>query len=201
MNEFMKLNKIVIWVTVLGLAGLGSYWLWAKTSAPQPGIKVADQGREHVPLDSPFDYNSNPPTSGPHNAEWIKPGIYKEPEHDQKLIHSLEHGYIIISYNCDWPGASSLVKTVWAQEASESAEIDLSKWEQDPRCQDLVSQLETIYREIGLKRIILVARPNLDARIALTAWARIDKFDEVDKGRIERFAKAYHNKGPEQTME
>jgi hypothetical protein len=32
---------------------------------------------------------------------WVKPGIYTEPQHDGELIHSLEHGYVIISYNCN----------------------------------------------------------------------------------------------------
>ena len=51
------------------------------------------------------------------------------------------------------------------------------------------------------KRLILVPRPSLDTKMALTAWVRIDKMDDVDESRILRFIRAYHNKGPERTME
>jgi hypothetical protein len=40
----------------------------------------------------------------------------------------------------------------------------------------------------------------LDRKIALTAWGKIDKFDEFDEGRITKFIKAHigidhHTKG------
>jgi hypothetical protein len=41
----------------------------------------------------------------------------------------------------------------------------------------------------------------LDTAIALTAWRRIDKLNNVDKERIEAFIKTFHNKGPEKTVE
>lgn len=67
---------------------------------PPPGQLIPDQGREHVSQEAiaSFAYNSNPPTSGPHDPDWIKAGIYKEPQNEGKLIHSLEHGYVIIYY-------------------------------------------------------------------------------------------------------
>jgi len=37
-------------------------------------------------------------TSGPHYAEWTRAGIYNRAPEDGNLVHSLEHGYVIISY-------------------------------------------------------------------------------------------------------
>lgn len=57
-------------------------------------------------------------------------------------------------------------------------------------CQDLVKQLEGIvasYRD----RLVLAPRKDMDARIALTAWGRIDKLQEFDEGRIRKFINAY----------
>jgi hypothetical protein len=57
-------------------------------------------------------------------------------------------------------------------------------------CSDLVAGLEGIvegYRE----GVILAPYPDMDTRIALTAWQRIDQFEEFDEGRIERFIRAY----------
>ncbi len=76
-------------------------WWVVSSGGNLPGEAVADQGREHwdhAKLDE-LKYNSNPPVSGPHDADWIRPGIYGEPQDKYKLIHSLEHGYVIVHYN------------------------------------------------------------------------------------------------------
>ena len=39
------------------------------------------------------------------------------------------------------------------------------------------------------------------SQIALTAWTKLDTFDEPDEDRITAFVKAYRDKGPEKTME
>ena len=47
------------------------------------------------------DYNSNPPTSGPHWPQWSQNGIVDNSEADERYIHNLEHGYVWISYKSD----------------------------------------------------------------------------------------------------
>lgn len=63
------------------------------------GEEFAIIGRDHVAEGTSItDYNSNPPTSGPHwprPAEW---GFYDEQLADEQLVHNLEHGGIWISY-------------------------------------------------------------------------------------------------------
>ncbi len=57
-------------------------------------------------------------------------------------------------------------------------------------CPDLVAQLRAVverYRE----GVILEPYPEMEARIALTAWQRIDQFDQFDEERIVRFIRAY----------
>jgi hypothetical protein len=39
--------------------------------------------------------------------------------------------------------------------------------------------------------VILAPYPNLETRIALTAWGRIDTFEDFDEQRIVRFIDAY----------
>ena len=59
-------------------------------------------------------------------------------------------------------------------------------------CQDcpaLVKQLTTIAERYD--RISLAPYTGLDRKIALTAWGRIDKFDEFDEARIVTFIKAH----------
>lgn len=59
-------------------------------------------GRQHVTKRNPsFDYNSSPPTSGPHYPEPAIWNVYTEPIEQILLIHNLEHGGIAIQYGED----------------------------------------------------------------------------------------------------
>ncbi len=60
-----------------------------------------DEGSNHVEKTlKASDYKTNPPTSGDHNATPAQDGVYapdNEPE-IQNLVHTLEHGRIILMY-------------------------------------------------------------------------------------------------------
>lgn len=204
----------LIWLLVIGLLVIVGWWVWAQVSKPLLGEAVEDLGRQHVPDGTLVEYNSNPPTSGNHYADWTRAGVYTNPISDGHLVHSLEHGYVILSYNCTRefsifnlqfskayaheeelaPEASPS-----AQEATESASLT-GVWESQ-ECKDLVAQLTSVSEKKGKKKLIVIPRPNLDAKIALTAWGRIDKFSGFDEARIIAFIDAYRDKGPEKTME
>jgi hypothetical protein len=60
------------------------------------------QGREHAEeLASDFEFNSFPPTSGPHSARPAIYGAYDRPVPELKLVHNLEHGAIVVQYGPD----------------------------------------------------------------------------------------------------
>lgn len=77
-----------------------SFWLFKAVTKPLPGVELSDLGKDHVTDIFGVKYNSNPPTSGSHFPIWAKPGIYDRLISDGYLIHSLEHGYVILSYDC-----------------------------------------------------------------------------------------------------
>jgi len=56
-------------------------------------------------------------------------------------------------------------------------------------CAELVEKLTAISRRYD--RTVLAPYPGMDRRIALTAWRRLDKFDEFDEPRIVRFINAH----------
>lgn len=165
------MKKLIIWLAVLGLMVVGGYKLVKSVTAERPGQAVADLGRDHVSVGTSVEYNSNPPTSGPHYSQWTKRGVYDGPVEDGYLIHSLEHGYVIISYRCEG------------------------------ECQQLKNSLKGFYEQHKQKRLIVVSRPSLDVPIALTAWNRILKLQEWDESQVEAFVRAFENRGPEKTME
>lgn len=78
----------------------------AEPPAAEPATPVAceeetfgDQGAEHhETLPEGFEYNSFPPTSGPHNPQWAIWNIYTESIEQLYLVHNLEHGGIVAQY-------------------------------------------------------------------------------------------------------
>lgn len=138
-------------------------------SAVLPGKRISDLGREHFPVGTPITYNSNPPTSGahyPYPAGW---GIYKNPPADEFLVHNLEHGGVIISYNPN---------RIKGQE---------------------LQQLRAQTRSLSKinPRIILTPRSNLDKAITLTAWTYLQKLDRYDPAAVKAFYNAHIARGPE----
>jgi hypothetical protein len=57
-------------------------------------------------------------------------------------------------------------------------------------CPDLAAGLRAIVDRYP-EQVLLAPYPGMKHRIALTAWTRIDAFDDLDEGRIVRFIKAY----------
>jgi len=179
---------------------------------------LKELGRNHITDIAGQQYNSNPPTSGSHFPLWAKRGVYATPLSDGYLIHSLEHGYIIISYNCGQKGSAeyqalSKGQPLTKMEGDEKStslrpltpdnlpkeQVKLPSEFASAECQALVSELSQFLETY--QRVIVIPRPNQDSRIALTAWGKIDKMESVEPSRVNAFIASYHNKGPEQTAE
>ena len=67
-------------------------------------VEIADS-REHFPDNFeisqivPDGYLTTPPTSGRHWGQWVSCGFYTQPVPDERIVHNMEHGNIIVSYN------------------------------------------------------------------------------------------------------
>ena len=57
-------------------------------------------------------------------------------------------------------------------------------------CPELAEKLASIVKRYD-HGVILAPYPGMKGKIAVTAWTRIDTFDELDEARIVRFIKAY----------
>jgi hypothetical protein len=205
----MKLSSktiIIIALSILVLAGIG-FWVFREFTKPLPGQSVTDLGRGHVKIGTYVEYNSNPPTSGSHYEDWTRGGVYDSPKDDRNLVHSEEHGYIIVSYNCDFgqSNLSEISTTGKIELATDSAHLSENFKSED--CKTLVSQLTQIYNEEGKNKIIVVPRPILDSKLALTTWGRNDKWNpqipltQEDISRVKHFIEVLRDHGPEKTME
>ena len=142
--------------------------------AGAPGERIPIQGADHIARGQAHAaYNSDPPTSGPHYVDTLDAGFYDTPQLDEMLVHNLEHGHIVISYDC-----SRLVD-----------------------CETTKQQLRDIFNDYDGWKVTIVPRQNRNAAIALTAWGWLDKMDSFNEDRIRKFIDAWRDKGPERTME
>ena len=132
-------------------------------------VKVEYQGVDHViPGEEHDRYNSAPATSGWHFGAPVAParwGIHTIPLPDEVLVHNLEHGYVNVHYNCP-DGCDALVAQL--------------------------SEVVDIATDVGAK-VLMSPYPDMDTRIALTAWTVIDKFDDFDDVRIIAFIMAHES--------
>ena len=71
-----------------------------RQAAGSEGVKTfAEAGRTHIDAgQQPGNWNSNPPTSGDHLANWLQPGVYDGEQDPRAMVHSLEHGYVLLLY-------------------------------------------------------------------------------------------------------
>ncbi|MDI3284958.1 DUF3105 domain-containing protein [Polyangium sp. 15x6] len=130
----------------------------------------------HVPVCSPVVYATNPPTSGPHYPSWAAFKWYDAPVPRGFLVHSMEHGAVVISYHCEG-GCESELATLAAFLDARPA---------DPLC---VAPLKA--------RIIVVPDPELDVRFAAAAWGGLLRADCLDTAALGAFLDTYYAKGPE----
>lgn len=86
---------------------IGGYLLVSRQDAhdnkPFLGSEVAVTGREHLPVGTNIKYNSNPPAAGPHYDEPSHAGYYDKAPADGHLVHSLEHGAVILWFDPTQP--------------------------------------------------------------------------------------------------
>jgi len=68
---------------------------------PLVGQEVQIESRNHVPEGTSIQYNTNPPAGGPHYPVTAHAGVYDKAPADGYLVHSLEHGTVILWYRED----------------------------------------------------------------------------------------------------
>lgn len=72
-----------------------------------PGIPQPFEGDRHIRYEgAPHEaYRTTPPTSGPHSARVVIPGIYRKPVPEELQVHVLEHGHVLLQYGPEVPEA------------------------------------------------------------------------------------------------
>jgi hypothetical protein len=100
-------------VVLAAVAGVAAFFLLrgGDSKSESVALAVRDAGGtyqtfkgigyfEHIPnpAATPKEWNSFPPTSGPHYGQWVIWGEYDTPLQLARAVHNLEHGGIVMYY-------------------------------------------------------------------------------------------------------
>lgn len=151
-------------LAVVIVGGLAALLLWG-LFAPEPGEYVASQGNAHITETQMGQFTYN--TYPPTSGPHLG-SLARWGVHDEPIPNELQ------VHNLEDGG-------VFVQ------------YDCPDGCPDLVSALAGIVGRYD-EGVILAPYPDMETRIALTAWQRIDQFDVLDGDRIDRFIRAYRGK-------
>ena len=150
-------------------AALVGYWAY-RAAADLPGVKFPDLGNAHIQLATePHVPYNSEPPTSGPHLPYIAPWGI----HTEPIVKELQ------VHNLEDGGV-------------------MVQYHCATPCPDLVTKLAEIVGRYGTQ-VILAPYPGMRTRIALTAWTRLDAFDDFDAARIVRFIRAYrgidHHKG------
>jgi Protein of unknown function (DUF3105) len=132
----------------------------------------------HVELCTEVAYSTNPPSGGDHYAIWAAFQTYDYPVPAGFLVHDLEHGAVVFSYNCP-EGCDDEVAEVQAFIDNQPV---------DPLCASFTAP----------RRVLLVPDPELPSRWAASAWGFALTASCFQSGEFGAFYTAHYGRGPEQ---
>jgi hypothetical protein len=140
------------------------------------GVEVAmprDEGADHLAVCSATHYASQPPSSGPHYPVWPIFRVYQQPVPWGFLVHGLEHGAVVIAYNCP-AGCPQDVAAIQAMVDATPAKSGCSR-----------------------PPIIVTPDPTLPVPFAASAWGYTLRAQCFDRDRFFTFVTRRANHGPE----
>ena len=127
------------------------------------GVAYSETGRsEDIEPGQPHpEYSTFPPTSGYHHPFWARWGIHDGAVADETQIHNLEHGGIVIQYSIE--------------------------------DEQIITDIEDFAKGQPLYPACLLVAPypQMDYRIALTAWGVMLTMDQYDEEEMQSFLDAY----------
>ena len=179
-KKWLNQNRLMMSSAGVLLLVIGCFiYLGSRTQAGIIGEQTfASLGNTHIQYGerAPLNFNSSPPSSGPHYSNIASWDIYEDPIRYEQLNHNLEDGGVVIYYQCE------------------------------EACPELVAQLsESVqpYLDDGRRVVMAPNQPgwtvgdirplheDMGARIALTAWTKVLKLDEYDAEIIDDFIRRY----------
>jgi len=124
-------------------------------------------GRGHLAPGETITYPDRFPTSGAHDPVWVDPGVYDTVQPATRLVHSVEHGMIVVYYDKPTPEAKALLES-WAG-------LYQGPW----------------------SGIVLAPAAGIGEAVVLTAWNKTLRLDPFEAAAAAAFIDRFRGRGPE----
>lgn len=134
----------------------------------------------HVPIGTVIEWDSNPPSSGPHFPIWAAYQAYTSPVPRGYYVHNEEHGAIVLLYQCDDAGCPDVAAAL--QSVSDAIP-------DDPLCAAAGQGVRV--------RTVITPDPLIDVPVAAAAWGWVYRAQCVDLPTLTAFAMQHYAQGPE----
>jgi hypothetical protein len=167
--ERRRLPFPVIPVVALAIALVGGFFFIRSLELGSPGERFAVTGvGDHRAEGTPIQYSTIPPAGGPHWPSVQPWGYAPQPVPDERAVHNLEHGGIVVSFNL-------------------ISQADL----------DRLRGLLTSYPRDRFGQVKLLIRP-YDAvpagTFVMAAWGWKQSFTSYDEAKVRAFMDAHLNR-------
>ena len=117
-----------------------------------------DEGQQHLaPNEQYSDYETNPPTSGPHRLQPAPWGSYREAPERETLVHNMEHGGVVIFYKdltdaeideLDEFADSHVDGVISVPDSEIEKPVAIASWRHSQQCEELnTTAIEGFIRE------------------------------------------------------
>jgi hypothetical protein len=128
-----------------------------------------DEGAQHVSAGTEINYAQTPPLSGTHYGRPADGGFYEDSQPYGNLVHSLEHGAVVIYY------APDAINESTTESLREFASTHNGRW----------------------RSVIAVPSSDIESSFVLTAWRHQLAMDSYDPETVYAFLSEYIGRGPE----
>lgn len=135
--------------------------------------EVPDEGRNHIEVGETAEYDHYPPSSGLHYGTILNWGYYNEEVPPELWVHSLEHGGIVILYNCP-------------EGCSETEDLFWNLIESAPP--------EDVFNEV---KILVSPNSEIETKVVALAWGIQLDLAEADHDILLDYYNRHVNQGPE----
>jgi hypothetical protein len=145
----------------------------ATSEAIPTEFSVPDEGASHIPLGAVGEYAHYPPSSGVHYAQTVEWGFYEEEAPPEYYVHNLEHGGVVVLYNC--------------AEDCEDMKVALKEF-------FAIAPPEDVFNAV---KLVISPDDKIESPVVALAWGWQLDLQTVDVDALSDFYLRYVNQGPE----
>jgi hypothetical protein len=151
-------------------------------SVPAVGQAVDEMPHNHVAPPAKVTYLHDPPTSGCHyNLGYgqapVTAGAYDRVVEPERWVHNLEHGYIVVLYNCPSGCASEFGQLrTWLKGLSNDSTAG-----------------------VQYPKVLILPETTMKAHFAVVCWDWYDPMDQLSISEVQKFFDNHVDNAPEGT--